>query len=61
MMETDTVSQTCFFVFPEYQMTNNVQKPQNPEYYKVVSSPCVKLGTIIKTTVCHTAKKQSHH
>jgi hypothetical protein len=59
MMQTDPISETCSFVFTEYQMMDEVQKPRNPENYKFVSSPFVESGTIIKISVCYTAEKQS--
>jgi hypothetical protein len=59
-MGTDLVSKTRSFVFIEYQTMGKVEKPRNPENYKLVLSLFVKLGTIIKIAVCYTAKNQSH-
>jgi hypothetical protein len=42
-------------------MVGKVQKPSNPENYKLVSSPFVKFDTIIKIAVRYTAKKKNNH
>jgi hypothetical protein len=46
--------QNVFFVFIEYQMMGKVQKQRNLENYKLLSSPFVKLGKIIKIAFCYT-------